>query len=277
MIKIKNKPISWVFWHPYQGLWNMYLVTLVNRLFFKSAIAKFIIKQIIKLDTWIHWRIFNANRRKRRHEYSPELPINYFDLGTHSKAKEMIWTYESFLSDLPNPFNIYAFEANPASYEKAKKNAEHIPNLHFYNVAVVNQMPASGTIQLFMSENEGYGDSIYREGKGQSIEVVANQLSTIIKKEGINLKDSINIVRMNIEGAEHDVIHDLLDNDLAQYIDGFYGAWDDVLKIDIEKGIRFKKLLNEKNIIPYPFNGPDMKIPIRKQYIKKTLDRIVRA
>lgn len=47
----------------------------------------------------------------------------------------------------------------------------------------------------------------------------------------------------SMEGAEADVMEDLIAYDLLKYFDGFYGMWDDVSKIDQEKDRVFRGLL----------------------------------
>ena len=215
----------------------------------------------------INYLLQNKNINKSR--YHPDQNINYFDLGTHEKAQELKWVSNKILSKLPNPYKIFAFEANPKTFNLAKNNISKIDNLEFKNLALVNKAPKSGLVKLYMSD-DGLGDSIHW-ASDLHIDVEAKKLSDVIKNEGIRLVESINIIRMNIEGSEYDVIEDLIETDLIKYFDGFYGMWDDVFKQDKGKYIKFQKILKEIDVYPFPFNGRDMRFPNRKRLIKRSL------
>lgn len=202
----------------------------------------------------INYLLKNKNINKSR--YSPNKNINYFDLGTHKFARELNWVFDEVLSKLPNPCRLFAFEANPKTFNIAKNNCSQIDNLKFHNLALVSKVPESGLVRLYTS-GEGVGDSIYRKEESY-VEVEAKKLSDVIRDEAIRLDECINIIRMNIEGSEFDVIEDLIESDLIKYFDGFYGMWDDVFKLDKEKFKKFNKILKEVGVYPFPFNGRDM-------------------
>ena len=273
--KIKDEPLYWSFWHPHQKLWNWQLIAIIKRLGCFYPLTRLIIKSIVELDTFLlSIRILLGNKNLNKSGYSPNKSINYFDLGTHKKAEELNWVVEEVLSKLPNPYKIYAFEANPDSYNIAINNCNHINELKLYNLALVNKIPESGQIKLFRGGN-GLGDSIYRTEMNSFIEVKAKKLSEIIRNENVELDGSINILRMNIEGCEFDVIENLIENDLIKHFDGFYGMWDDVSKIDIERDRKFRKVLKEANVYPFPFNGRDMMHKRRKILIRKSLENSI--
>ncbi len=272
IFKIQNRPFYWVLWHPHQRIWNWTLITIIDKLIFIKPLAQVVKNCVVKVDTFIlgicqKWYPRNINKRG----YSPQKQINYFDLGTHKFANELNWIYEQVFSKLPNPKNIFAFEANPESYNIAVDNVRSIKQLKFFNIALVNNIPKSGHIRLYTHES-GEGDSIYRINSNSFVDVPAKRLSDVIKDHNIQLSDSINIIRMNIEGCEFDVIEDLIENDLLKFIDGFYGMWDDVSKIDYEKDKRFRKLMKKVSLYPFPFNGRDMQYNSRKKLIEKSLN-----
>jgi hypothetical protein len=66
---------------------------------------------------------------------------------------------------------------------------------------------------------------------------------------------------MNIEGAEVDVISDLVESGLAKYIDGYFGMWDDMSKIDQTRDDEFRGFLTKNHIRPFTFNGRDFEAP----------------
>jgi len=270
-MKINKTPIQWIPWHPHQKLWNWTLLLIINKVVFIKPLSKKIIDSIIKIDTnLLKKKLENNPENVNKSGYTPEKPINYFDLGTHEEANELNWVAREILPEFPNPKNLFAFEANPESFDIAKQNTDDLSNLTFLNLALVKDIPENGMVRLFKL-GDGLGDSIYRTDKSTYVDVPAKKLSDIIKENNIDLENSINVIRMNIEGCEYDVIEDLLENDLIKYFDGFYGMWDDVGKIDPDRDLEFRKLLKKVNVHPYPFNGRDMAIEARKQLIKKSL------
>ena len=64
---------------------------------------------------------------------------------------------------------------------------------------------------------------------------------------------------MNIEGAEFDVLQDLVESGLAAHIDGYYGIWDDVSKISVKRDAEFREFLSRNGIRSMTFNGRDVK------------------
>jgi FkbM family methyltransferase len=273
-LRIKGTPVLWVFWNPYQGFWNWNLCKIIEKVVFIPTLSKLMIQGIIGFDTFIlKTKLKSKTTNTNRSGYSPDKIVNYFDLGTHDDAFELRWVADEFLSTLPNPYKIYAFEANPNSFNKAVNNTTHIPNLKLYNVALVNGRAELGKIRLYTGGN-GHADSLYR-AKNSYVDVSAKRISDFFREEKIELEKGINILRMNIEGAEYEVINDLIENDLVKYFDGFYGMWDDVSKINYEKSKEFRKILKAKKIYPYPFNGRDMNVKGRLQLIKQSLERSI--
>ena len=214
----------------------------------------------------INYLLQNKNINKSK--YSHNKNINYFDLGTYIGAAELKWVANRVLSKLRNPYRIFAFEANPKSFNLAKNKISQINNLEFYNVALVNEIPESRFVKLY--SNDCPGDSIYRK-QASYVEVEAKKLSDVIREQDARLEESINIIRMNIEGSEYDVIEDLINADLIKYFDGFYGMWDDVFKLDKQKYKKFQRTLKEIDVYPFPFNGRDMGHENRKKLIYKSL------
>jgi len=81
---------------------------------------------------------------------------------------------------------------------------------------------------------------------------------------------------MNIEGAEPDVVADLVDSGIAAHIDGFFGMWDDLSKIDREADAGFRSLLARQGIEPFTFNGRDLAVPLMTRIIEYHLRTCVR-
>jgi len=94
------------------------------------------------------------------------------------------------------------------------------------------------------------------------------RFSDWLRDNRLTLRASICLLRMNIEGAEFDVIQDLVDHGLAGFIDGYYGMWDDTSKIDARRGEELRALLVANNIAPFTFNGRDLRVAARKKCIE---------
>jgi len=72
------------------------------------------------------------------------------------------------------------------------------------------------------------------------------------------------ILRMNIEGAEQFVIQDLIDAGLHRSIDGYYGMWDDLSKVDPSAAKTFRRLLRDNGISTITFNDRDLETSARR-------------
>lgn len=274
-LKYNDRPLSWLMWHPHQRFWNRSLMNLIKKLSFIPFLSGFLIRVVIYFDSFLLYlsTIFSGRNTNKR-GYTKDKQVNYFDLGTHEKANEINWISKEVFPGLSNPVKIYAFEANPFSYKKASKNTEGVANMTFYNMALVSEIPESKSIRLYIA-GDGLGDSIYRSESENYIDVEARKLSEVIKTEGIELENSVNILRMNIEGAEYDVIKDLVDSGLVKHFDAFYGMWDDLSKISYEQDKGFRELMKRGGIHPFPFNGRDMKHPVRLKLIRRKLKRTI--
>ena len=274
-IRFKGTPLKCLIYHPHQGFWNWGLTKIINKVIFIPALSKSMINGIIRLDTYylkktLNKKTTNVNNRG----YTAKKTINFFDLGTHKNAYELRWAYDEVLSKLPNPCKLYAFEANPVSYQQAIVETKNIPGLKMFNVALVNNIPVNGMIRLY-TMGDGLGDSIYRSEESNYVDVPAKKFSAILKEEKIDLANSINILRMNVEGAEYEIIKDIIENDLVKFFSGFYGMWDDLSKIDYDKSEEFRQTLTDAGIYTYPFNGRDMKRKPRTDLIKLSLERSI--
>lgn len=103
----------------------------------------------------------------------------------------------------------------------------------------------------------GVGDSIYRESENYE-DIKAIKLSDFLKDSELITDSTILLLRMNIGGAEYDVVEDSVENNLAGSIHGYLGMWDDVAKIDQERNKRFRKFLKQNKINPVSFSGRDL-------------------
>jgi hypothetical protein len=64
------------------------------------------------------------------------------------------------------------------------------------------------------------------------------------------------------------VLEDLHDTGLIEYVDGFYGAWDDPHKIGGEIAGRFERVMTETGIETFRFNDKDCRSGLRVAIIR---------
>ena len=105
----------------------------------------------------------------------------------------------------------------------------------------------------------------------------ADRLSDWLRERNIALEDRICLLRMNIEGAEYDVLQDLVASGLAPHIDGYYGLWDDISKTAIPRDREFRTFLSRHHIRSFTFNGRDVRWGVRRKCIAYDLHTSVLA
>lgn len=279
-----NTPLSWILWHPHQGLWNPALVGLVRSIIPLSPISKLFTLFIIHIDTLI--LLLRALTRRvsllgftsivSKARVPDTISILYFDLGTHKEAQELVLIVDKILPRISDNVEAYGFEASRESFDEAKAKFHKNKHVHLFNKALCCELPVGGNIKLYKDSGNGIGDSLYRKG-GNYEEVEALRLSDWFSESNIDLEKSICLLRMNIEGAEYDVLRDLVDNMLAQHIDGYFGMWDDVSKIDLQRGNDFRAFLSDNQINSFTFNGRDMRWPLRVKCIEYAIETAVQV
>jgi FkbM family methyltransferase len=150
--------------------------------------------------------------------------------------------------------DILAFEANPNHFAVAEERLRGVENLELLNVALVGPDHEGSTATLFLAGRKGKADSLFSARKAQgSLDVPAARLSSFVLESGHDAR----ILRMNIEGAELLVIEDLLDAGQTDRIDGYFGMWDDLGKIDPAADECFRRLLHGCGVDPITFNDRD--------------------
>ena len=179
--------------------------------------------------------------------------IRYFDLGLY-RATELKWIHQ-ILNDLESvQFELYGFEACKAFYDKILKDSEikSMKNVKLYNLAISDH---KGTLKLYHHKNR-VGHSIYDTKNLISKdyeEVSCIKFSEWITECGINLDDSFNIMRMNIEGAEYPLFIDIIESGLRSKFAIFCGDGRDVSKIGEfkENGTvkKYYNMLKNENIV----------------------------
>lgn len=274
-----------MFWHPHQGLWNWRLVQAIQKIFPAPSVHWRIHVLIIRVDTVILLIRAFVNRMialgPLKIFSAPDLPddvsILYLDLGTHKEGHELAFMVDEILPRIASNFEAYGFEASEESYQAVRAKFSDRANVTVIRRALCQGTADGARIKLYIDRNDSTGNSLYREGVDFE-EVEAMRLSDFLSRIEVDNRKQITLLRMNIEGAEFDVVKDLVDSGVAQSIDGYFGMWDDVSKIDLHRDKEFREFLCSNKIRSFPFNGRDMRWPLRRRCIAYEVEtRILRA
>jgi FkbM family methyltransferase len=271
----KSRPVSWMFWHPHQGLWNSGLVDAIERTIPISAINRPIRGMIMLIDTFLLFvravarrsSILGVTKIFAKPRAPDDVRILYFDLGTYKEGAELALMTDVILPRMGCDFQAFGFEANGESFRHVAEKFAGKSHVSVFHKALCKAAPPQGKIRLYHDGRGGTGDSLYR--RSDSFEdVEAVRLSDWLREEHIALEDQICLLRMNIEGAEYDVLQDLVENGLAAHVDGYYGMWDDMSKIDIQRDAEFRAFISRNDIHSCTFNGRDVKWRVRMKCIE---------
>jgi len=269
---MNGKRLRSAIWHPYKGFWNKAIINVATRP--TKALNHLVVSTVVAIDT----AVFFAGAVARRVALAgwgsvtavPRVPagtrVVYLDVGTHRAGAELRWMAERVLPACTESFEAYGFEPSERSFVAAADALAHIPQVQMVRAALVHEVPDSGTVRLHTSAHS-LRDSIHRVGDSYE-DVEAHRLSDWLIAHDIDLDRAVCILRMNIEGAEFDVLMDLVERELSGKIDGYYGMWDDLLKFDPQKDRRFRRFLTKHGIHSLAFNGRDMDWGMRKRLIR---------
>lgn len=195
-----------------------------------------------------------AIRHRARRAGLPRKVI-WLDLGLHRDALQV----QRVLRWLPD-VTVYGFEANPEYLAQCQRLFAGDARVHLINAAVVGPDHRNSTVPLHIGGIlDGLGDSIYRKDSRHDsmIDVPAIRLSNFIRQEGIDTADACIALRMNIEGAELDVLRDLIEGGFAGRIDGWFGRWNDVGRVDRRRKDELNRLKQAARIENVSFNDRD--------------------
>jgi len=118
---------------------------------------------------------------------------------------------------------------------------------------------------------------MYRHDLAEYEEVEAMRFSDWLRENDLDMDKRVCLLRMNIEGAEFDVISDLVDSGLAKHIDGYFGMWDDASRIDKRRDDEFCAFLARHHISSLTFNGRDLRFGFRMRCIEYDMNAALMA
>jgi FkbM family methyltransferase len=261
-----DRPAGWILWHPHQGLYNWELLGALRAVLSWTPAYDLASRLIILADTLVLFARAMIRRRTRlgfrrppgRARLPRETSLLYFDFGTHTHGRELKLMVDSILPSISDSFRAYGFEASTDSFERVQNEFAGKANVTLVHGALCFAEAAHGKVRLYKDSGSGLGDSIHRTGSSAYEEVPALRFSSWLREHSLDLRDNVCLIRMNIEGAEGDVILDLIDAGMTGYVDGYFGMWDDLSKIDLERDEAFRALLSKLHIAPFTFNGRDL-------------------
>jgi FkbM family methyltransferase len=198
-------------------------------------------------------------------------------LGIHKKAEELCLMVDRILPSLCDVYKVYGFEASTEYFDYAKQNLCAKDSIKLINAALCKTAPEGGKIKLYKQPGKGLGSSVYKDAFDKYEEVPALRFSNWVENLGLELENNICLLRMNIEGSEFDVIADIVESGLADHIDGYFGMWDDLSKIDKKTDDEFRAFLKSNRIYPFTFNGRDLRFKSRVHCIQYDIGTAVQV
>jgi len=261
------------------------LVSIITRALPFKILRWPVILAVVFLDTLFLWVRALARRVKKvgigslftKTRAPKGTSILYFDLGTHKRAEELSLIVNTILPRFCDQFEAFGFEASVEFFKQSRQRLGEKDNVKLVNAALCKKLPSDGKIKLYKDSGDGVGSSVYRDTFGEYEEVQALRFSDWVRSNNIDLETSVCLLRMNIEGSEVDVIEDLVESGLAEYIDGYFGMWDDMSKIDEDRDDEFRTLLRKNRIHPFTFNQRDLKSAFRLSPIKYDIGTAIQA
>ncbi len=271
----------WTLWHPHQKLWNWRLEAAVRRVGRVIGAGPAFVKALVFVDSALLYAGVIARRVRSFGPFaawrmSPLMnrPVLYVDCGVHKHGEQLRFMAEHFggRCDL----HMLGFEASSEHHRDAQANLADLPQLDLRQVALVGPDNEADHVRLYKGLHGGKADSLHRPSEHYE-DVPAEPLSRVLTRDYATLlADAPLLVRMNIEGSEFDVIADLVRAGLASRVDGYFGMWDDVSKIDPDRDRDFRRMLRAAGIHTVTFNDRDLGHPLRRRAIVLALDAAIR-
>jgi FkbM family methyltransferase len=100
--------------------------------------------------------------------------------------------------------NVMLFDPSPTGLETMAKAENQIPQFKFQPVALAGRC---GTLKFTPPQNPEEGSWFAQSGKTATLEVPCKNLSTLMRENG---HEHIDLLKIDIEGAEYEVLEDLL-------------------------------------------------------------------
>jgi FkbM family methyltransferase len=185
--------------------------------------------------------------------------VNYFDLGLHTGLELWAILSEAFPSCNITNYRAYGFEACQKFIDINIDRYNHHQN---FNVEIIHKAISNTEerIKLYHVDKEKQpgevGHSIFRTKNNvtdEYEEIDSIIFSKWLKENVPSYKEDLNIMKVNIEGAEWHLFNDMVDNDLLQYFPIICGAGHDVDKVSELDADKYWKLIKDNDINVHRF------------------------
>jgi len=180
--------------------------------------------------------------------------VNYFDLGLHNglELREFVLRIFPTLNiDISNYF-CYGFEACKKFADYNEYSFQNYDNVKTYHKAISDK---EEKIKLYLVDPEiqpgQVGNSIYRTKNNvtDNFEEVDSVIFSKWLKENVpSFTEDLNIMKVNIEGAEFPLFKDMVDSDILKYFPLIIGAGHDVDKVSELDSNEYWELIKGNNI-----------------------------
>jgi len=236
----------------FEGFWNRTNIAAWRRLGSEKPLI--VLDSLYLAIVAVVARLRRAGLRHLFRFSPPAVHVVYIDVGLHKSGRQL----RLVANRLGPNLRAYGFEANPHHLRDFGSSSLPDPRVEVINAALVGPHHSGDTVKLYLDGRSGVGDSLLPAQGKKVIEVPAMRLSRFMNERGIEPSQSAVILRMNIEGAEPEVIDDLIKAGLDQYVDGYFGMWNDVGKKDGPKAeAAFLHVLRQRGISHFTFNDRD--------------------
>jgi len=264
-------------WHPHQKLWTWDTRDRIFKLRGGERVHKPLYRALIEVDSLLMAAralpLLPSWMRSRRSRQGGRSRVLYIDCGVHKRGEQVRKVHE-WLHDQCD-LSILGFEANPTSFAEGSAALADLSDLDLRQVALVGPDVSGDHVTLYVGTGDAKGDSLFSERGTSSIDVPAERLSKILADDYPWFRDATVLLRMNIEGAELFVIEDLVAAGITDSVDGYFGMWDDLSKIDPQRDEVFRELIDARRIHTTSFNDRDMPYALRMWAVKVALEAAI--
>ena len=188
--------------------------------------------------------------------------INYFDLGLHAGLELRDMVFKVFPELNLKNCRYYGFEASKQFADYNKEFFKNVDDVEIINKAIADKHGEK--LKLYhvnpkIQPNQVTDDIIFPP-PGMSIfrtknnvtdefeEVDSIIFSKWLKENVPSYKEDLNIMKVNIEGAEYHLFKDMVNNDILKYFPIMIGAGHDVDKVSELDSDEYWKIVKENNI-----------------------------
>ena len=193
--------------------------------------------------------------------------VRYFDIAPSFDGLEMQILLDRIFPEVGiYNYEVHAFEPCRDSFDAVKKKFLDYNHINFHKLAIWKE---EESLRLYHSIDNPHGNSLFDSkfniDKETYEDVKAIPFSKWLIDNDIDLENSFNILRYNIEGSELELFRDLDGNDLFKFFDVVTGiGTSDLKKIEelIDKVDEFDSI-REKHKIFAPNFDPDNWQPIK--------------